>query len=790
MVLIERAWPPAETLIRDHPQVATPTRLVIYWVDSLSDRDLGPKSPMTHLVKRLPQSLHGHVTACADATSVPCFEAMTTGWDRASLATLARNFGGDAGAGPSGVLGVLRTRGHKLGFIGDPFVRGATGAFDWVRLVRTPGPEATIEAGLTALDAQALDLVVIHLVQADAVAHRVGDGRRYRRMLKRIDAAIATGMERLRPSDHVVVLGDHGHTPDGRHAPGLAVPTYAVYSGPRFAARPARRYMTMTDHAGLWAALFGVQYGDVPWVARYFAGTPLPKQIRHPMPAGSNRPFPPWALAVLSGLSLLAVETRRGRPRLVALGALALAFAGGLAYLQLRPVLQGRFSDLQNVAMGLTTGLLGAALLRLLHPPTRALGPDALPTALVAGAALLALPTVYPFGGASAALLGLVLAAAVLAGRARTAARWDRSALLWALFAVALALSFRRVDMGGFQVFRFHAWRALFGLLPATIVLGALWAALTLALAWRPGVERRRLVAGALVGASLYALLPILPPWVWLLPCVAALPLLLLGLRAPRFDPLWLALLPPALGFFFESDAARLAPMLGVVLLAFAFARAAAAASPALRGLGLFVCLWLCAWASFGARAHGVRFQYFFAWVAEGSAVEDSWTLNGLLTTAKYLLPPLLAVVVTARAGGGALVESLWAAAALGRARVGVVLAFIAGVLWIGHAGNNLLGDLVQELALCGFLALAIALAAWASPARPPRKDLPTGYFLHTDDAPRPRRSSPGDETAPGTRLADPHPERTRRHRAQGLGPRQEIQRCSARGTEGSPSSS
>lgn len=155
------------------------------------------------------------------------------------------------------------------------------------------------------------------------------------------------------------------------------------------------------------------------------------------------------------------------------------------------------------------------------------------------------------------------------------------------------------------------------------------------------------------------------------------------------------------------------------------------------------------------------------------------------MTTAKYLLPPLLAVVVTARAGGAALVESLWAAAALGRARVGVVLAFIAGVLWIGHAGNNLLGDLVQELALCGFLALAMALAAWASPARPPRKDLPTGYFLHTDDAPRPRRSSPGDEAAPGTRLADPHPERTSRSEYPGAGPApgdSEMQRTRNRG--------
>lgn len=717
MLLIERAWPPAQMTVRDAPEGAADTRLVVFWVDSLSDRDLGPKSPLPDLAKRLPTALHGHVTACADATSVPCFEAMTTGWDRASLATLARNFGGDAGGGPPGVLEALHAGGHRLGFIGDPFVRGATGAFDWVRLVRTPAPEATIDAGLAALDARDLDLVVIHLVHADAIAHRDGDGRRYRRMLTRIDAAIAAGRARLRPTDHVVVLGDHGHTPEGRHAPGLSVPTYAVYTGPRFEARPARRYMTMTDHAGLWGALFGVSYGDVPWVRSYFAGEPLPKQIRHPMPAGSNRPFPRWALAALLGLALVAAQTRWGRVPLVALLALATAFAGGLAYLQLRPVLQGGFSDLQNVATGLATGLLGAVLLRLAHPGVRALGADALPVALVAGAALLALPTVYPFGGASAALLGLVLGAAVLARRARATGR----ALGWALLAVALALTFRRVDMGGFQVFRFHAWRALGAVVPATLVLTLLWGALAAALvAWAPAPDRRRLAAGALVGAALFALVPRVPALVWLAPCVAALPLLLLGLRAPRFDPLWLAVVPSAMRFFFESDAAHLAPMLGVVLLGVTFARATAAASPALRGAGLLVLLWLCAWASFGTRAPGVRFQYFFAWVAEGSAVEDAWTLNGLLTTAKYLLLPLLTLLASARvwATRGALAEALVATVALGRGRLACVFAFVAGVLWVGHAGNNLLGDLVQEIALCGLLALGVALAAWASPRK------------------------------------------------------------------------
>src|SRR5690606_25651790 len=40
--------------------------------------------------------------------------------------------------------------------------------------------------------------------------------------------------ERLPTGVTLVVMGDHGHTPDGHHSLGYGLPTAAVYSGPLF----------------------------------------------------------------------------------------------------------------------------------------------------------------------------------------------------------------------------------------------------------------------------------------------------------------------------------------------------------------------------------------------------------------------------------------------------------------------------------------------------------------------------------------------------------------------------
>ena len=721
LAFIESLAPPPVTPATERAAPAAPTRLVVFWIDSLSDADLEDPLVLQRLKARLPEALHGRVTACADATSVPCFEAMATGWDRASLSTLFRNFGGhSARLEATGVFAALHARGKRLGFIGDPFVGGATGIFDWVRLVsRRPSAE-TVAAGLRALQTKHLDLVVIHLVEADAESHRSGTGPAYRRALNRIDAAVADGLSALRPTDHVAIVGDHGHTADGRHAPGLSVPTYAVYLGPLFA-RPLAYPMAMTDHASLWAAVFGLQQGNVPWVERYLAGRPLVRRTRYPVCAGSHRGVPTWGSLSVLGLAGLVVlpELRRLRPGLApwrTLAALALgcaALVAGFVYLELRPALQGSFSDLRNVTTALISGTVGAGLLHGARArsgePTAGLG-DGL-ARLPAGFVLLALPTVYPFGGAAVALLGLLAAAAVLLWARVVARDWAPAA--WAGSALLLGLTFRRVDMGGFQAFRFHFWRLVPAGWSTALATAGLFALIAILLLRRagPGLKTRQWVSLA-IGAAAWAAVPVLPPLVWLGPCVLALPAVLAALRDPRLDVLAFVLVPPALRFFYESDGRLLLPTVATLALVAVWSEATRPQGPGLRGAGLVVLLWLGTWVTFGCRAPGVRFQYFLSWVPPGSPVEDSWILNGLLTTAKYLLVPLMATLLTARLGGDGFAAVVRGAARLLRVRLALVLTFVVGYFLAGGpGGSNLVYDVVQELALCGLLALTAALA-------------------------------------------------------------------------------
>ena len=73
------------------------TRLVMFWIDSLSTSDMAAPGRLTRLKARLPTALHGPVRECMDAVSVPCMTAASTGLDRFSLFAMVRNFGG-AGA--------------------------------------------------------------------------------------------------------------------------------------------------------------------------------------------------------------------------------------------------------------------------------------------------------------------------------------------------------------------------------------------------------------------------------------------------------------------------------------------------------------------------------------------------------------------------------------------------------------------------------------------------------------------------------------------------------------------
>jgi hypothetical protein len=79
------------------------------------------------------------------------------------------------------------------------------------------------------------NLVIYHLTILDIAAHRFTVAHlEYARITRLIDDAIRDLDTSISRDDHLVIMGDHGHTDAGRHGPGLDVPTVLIGRGPAF----------------------------------------------------------------------------------------------------------------------------------------------------------------------------------------------------------------------------------------------------------------------------------------------------------------------------------------------------------------------------------------------------------------------------------------------------------------------------------------------------------------------------------------------------------------------------
>lgn len=709
--------------------VAADTRLVVFWIDSLAVADMDNPAAMTRLKARLPRGLHGPVRECMDAMSVPCVTAASTGLDRFSFFSMVRNFGGSSGVGAGSVFRALQEQGVRLGFIGDSEVSSAFVGFDWLEIQRDVDDRHAVARGLEALDAERLGLVVIHLRQPDELSHKLGARHpAYDEALELIDREVDAAMSRLRPNDHVVIFGDHGHTDDGRHFAGLDVPTYGAFFGPRFA-RPMARPMAITDHGSLWAPVFGLRFGEIPWIEAYLSGAEVPPQEGLPPVSSGNAALPLWA--VLVGLIFSAIVSVPHRIRwlvnpewrsllyvLLALG--AVAFACGLFFTSYRPLLYFKPRDI-NIGIGMATGLLGLALVwparRIVHFERDVTPATGLAALFMGGTVILALPTVYKFGGLFTALTGLVLMALVAGVLALNERRWARAALCGLL--VGLLLMVWNPQVRNFAVRSFLVFTDWFGAVPWVAVV----ALAVLAFGFGAGPRWRPWTLGAAAGLAFAAVGLHLPPHVFIVPCVALFPLVMAAHRRPSLGPLVALVAPPALLFFFREDPVRLGPV-ACALAAFpVWARARGHAPPLERGIAIVLLLWLTLWTMVGCRVNGLDFQYFFRWLPEGAAVEATWGRNAILTTFLYLSIPTLGLLLAARAlpaGLGPTLPVVWHFA---RMKLGLVLVFIVGFSLGGSdAGPFITADVLMEAGVWAVVLVLLAPLPFRAPVSSPAR--------------------------------------------------------------------
>jgi hypothetical protein len=360
------------------------------------------------------------------------------------------------------------------------------------------------------------------------------------------------------------------------------------------------------------------------------------------------------------------------------------------------------------------TASLGSALLGWLHPLARGTAGSwhTRYASLLSAALVFALPTVFALGGLGVAQTWLALG---LFGYALWFAKQGQSrraielSLACLVVLSLLAVKYANYVLRGFTVYT----RLLPALSPYALPLVAVLLSLFALVSGRLIVRDQPaswLAVG--MGAIAAACVGVVPDLWFVMPCALALPLLLLTLRYPRLTPVGVACVIPAVWFCYAGSLPILTPILGVLLLFALLPRAFQGREAALRGAVLLSLFLMSFRTAMGGRIAGIDFDFFFRFLPRDSDVTTHWIAQTLFTTSKYLLPATLGLLL-AKAHDPDLVETLHAAALIGRARVGMCLFFLAGlVVMQPGAGATLVGDASQEAALWAIALVALAMVS------------------------------------------------------------------------------
>jgi hypothetical protein len=720
------------------------TRLVVLMVDSLDRRDVESARSLPALHGRLASAgLSGPVRACVDAVTIPCVSAMITGFDRASSFSPLRNFGAARELAQESVLGALEQHGHRVGYFGDTLLARALSGLTVVRAHEEIDDDQTVHDALASLAADHLELVFIHLLALDEAAHKfTAQSAEYTEALHRTDARIARAMAALRADDHVVVLGDHGHAETGRHSAGMGTETYAAYFGPRFQGSP-RRALAMTDHARLWARLFGLSWGERTWVEGYFEQTRGAASVprTHGTAALAVRPRAPGPLLMVLVVCLLLAATGSGqalhrraswsRARVLAL-LVGLTVTLGLSVLVtwLWPVLG---SDLGALTLSVFIGLLGALVLRLWTAAPRA-QPVRFAAQLgargVTGALLWALPTAEPTAGIKAPMLWLeALLLHRLVPALRGGARLRVVSLLSCLLALLLLTLVRVRDYLPRLLFVDGVGNFVGVLLPVLLLLAAVLSACGARAALLTLLGS---VIAMFVGDSHSR-------WL-LLPCALLLPLALVAFRSQLLVSLACLLLPLAGAAFFAHDSPQLMCIATTLLLWALLPALLREETVLVRASSFLLLMWLSFWTTMSTRIGGIDYDFYFRFLPHDAAATSEAVQQGLLTAAKCMLPPVFGALLAQRAGGLPLAV-LKCAEQLTRLRMAVTLLFLLGLsLGRGAADLQLLYDATQEAAFWLLMFAVLGLIAAANQvglAQPARDEAAARTPLATDERQR-----------------------------------------------------
>jgi hypothetical protein len=226
------------------PAPARPTgRVFILLLDSLRYETAIAPELMPHLSRLRSSGVWARVNASYNAITVPCLRAAFTGHDDVSVLGFVQNFlRGDAAIEScfsQFAAAGLRTAAFSDGSF-DQFGAAIGPSFTSTLSLHSPGVEdhddEAVRRALALFHEGTHAMVIVHVRYTDYAAHQYGVGAPgYRRDFQRADRLVALANAAVAPADTLVIMGDHGHSPEGAHTLGQDVPTFALYRGPRFA---------------------------------------------------------------------------------------------------------------------------------------------------------------------------------------------------------------------------------------------------------------------------------------------------------------------------------------------------------------------------------------------------------------------------------------------------------------------------------------------------------------------------------------------------------------------------
>jgi len=242
-------------------QDADGRRLMLVILDSLSPEDAEAMPQMRTMMRT---GWSSEVEPCLDRLTKMCIDEALTGRQYFSLFGLLRNLGPlQSGLGPN-LLRDARAAGRSVAMVTAGDLTSYDGDVDAQEIFKG-GYSAPEMASLLDF-AQSHDLVVYHYRWHDSISHRSRVGsKRYKRSLREMNGALGR-LKRGLPADmDLMVLGDHGHTKDGRHLQGLDVPTVMAVRSPRVNSLQLQGRVPLTAARLLAGSIMGLHSPDSRW---------------------------------------------------------------------------------------------------------------------------------------------------------------------------------------------------------------------------------------------------------------------------------------------------------------------------------------------------------------------------------------------------------------------------------------------------------------------------------------------------------------------------------------------